>query len=106
MGDISSYHHKGMHTTTFSEMIELNNGGYVIDTPGIRGFGLTMIEKEELRHFFREIFKTSKLCQFHNCSHLHEPGCAVKKAVDDNEISFSRYNSYISIMLNKDDKYR
>lgn len=105
-GDLSKTHHSGRHTTTFAEMHAFSFGGYVIDTPGIRGFGLTMIEKEELYHYFREIFKVSHLCQFHNCTHLHEPGCAVKRAVEEEEISLSRYNSYVSILLNKDEKYR
>ncbi len=104
--DISELNNSGKHTTTFAEMHPLSFGGFIIDTPGIRGFGLTMIEKDELYHFFSEIFKVSHLCQFHNCTHLHEPGCAVKKAVDEDKISVSRYNSYISILLNKDDKYR
>ncbi len=105
-GDISEQNNTGRHTTTFAEMHPFSFGGYIIDTPGIRGFGLTMIEKEELYHFFREIFKVSHLCQFHNCTHLHEPGCAVKKAVEEEAIAFTRYNSYISILLNKDEKYR
>jgi ribosome biogenesis GTPase len=105
-GDLSEMNNAGRHTTTFAEMHPFSFGGFIIDTPGIRGFGLTMIEKEELYHFFREIFKMAQSCQFHNCSHQHEPGCAVKKAVENNEISFSRYNSYISILLNKDEKYR
>lgn len=105
-GNISEQYNTGRHTTTFAEMHPFSFGGYIIDTPGIRGFGLTMIEKEELYHFFREIFNVSHLCQFHNCTHLHEPGCAVKKAVEEKEIAFTRYNSYISILLNKDEKYR
>ncbi|ASB51120.1 ribosome small subunit-dependent GTPase A [Alkalitalea saponilacus] len=104
--ELSESHHTGKHTTTFAEMHPFSFGGYVIDTPGIRGFGLIMIEKEELYHYFREIFAVSHKCQFHNCTHLHEPGCAVKKAVEEEEIAFSRYNSYISILLNKDEKYR
>lgn len=104
--DISRFHQSGKHTTTFAEMHPFSFGGYVIDTPGIRGFGLIMIEKEELYHYFREIFAVSHQCQFHNCTHLHEPGCAVKQAVENGEIAFSRYNSYISILLNKDEKYR
>lgn len=104
--DISRFHQSGKHTTTFAEMHPFSFGGYVIDTPGIRGFGLIMIEKEELYHYFREIFAVSHQCQFHNCTHLHEPGCAVKQAVENGEITFSRYNSYISILLNKDEKYR
>ncbi|WP_026474191.1 ribosome small subunit-dependent GTPase A [Alkaliflexus imshenetskii] len=104
--DISRFHQSGKHTTTFAEMHPFSFGGYIIDTPGIRGFGLIMIEKEELYHYFREIFAVSQQCQFHNCTHLHEPGCAVKQAVENGEIAFSRYNSYISILLNKDEKYR
>ncbi|MGQ1947431.1 ribosome small subunit-dependent GTPase A [Geofilum sp. OHC36d9] len=105
-GNISESHQTGKHTTTFAEMHPLSFGGYIIDTPGIRGFGLTMIEKEELYHYFREIFKISHQCQFHNCLHLHEPGCAVKQAVEEGTIAESRYNSYISIFRNRDEKYR
>lgn len=104
--DISSAHQTGKHTTTFAEMHPFSFGGFVIDTPGIRGFGLIMIEKEELYHFFREIFAKSANCQFHNCLHLQEPGCAVREAVENGEIAFSRYTSYTSILLNKDEKYR
>jgi ribosome biogenesis GTPase / thiamine phosphate phosphatase len=104
--DISASHHSGKHTTTFAEMHPFSFGGYVIDTPGIRGFGLIMIEKEELYHFFKEIFSTSKKCQFHNCTHIHEPDCAVKSAVEEGDIAASRYHSYVSIYLNKDEKYR
>ena len=104
--DISTSHNTGRHTTTFAEMHPFSFGGYIIDTPGIRGFGLALIEKDELYHFFREIFETSKKCQFNNCTHVHEPGCAVKAAVEENEIAYSRYCSYVSILLNKDEKYR
>ncbi len=103
---ISEAHRTGRHTTTFAEMYPLSFGGYIIDTPGIRGFGLFDIQKEELFHYFREIFKYSKGCQYHNCTHLHEPGCSVKQAVEDEKIAFSRYNSYLSIFLNRDEKYR
>ena len=103
---ISDHHQTGRHTTTFAEMHPLSFGGYIIDTPGIRGFGLHNIEKEELFHFFREIFKHSGDCRYHNCTHLHEPGCAVKDAVDMGDIATSRYNSYVSIFLNRDEKYR
>ncbi len=103
---ISEIHQTGRHTTTFAEMHPFSFGGYLIDTPGIRGFGLAMIEKEELYHFFTEIFKISSECQFHNCMHINEPHCAVKKGVEDGLISPSRYNSYVSIYLNKDEKYR
>jgi ribosome biogenesis GTPase len=105
-GLISDAHQSGKHTTTFAEMYELDFGGYVIDTPGIKGFGLIDFDKEELSHFFPEIFNYSRECQFHNCSHYHEPGCAVKQAVDENKISESRYISYLNILLNEDDKYR
>ncbi|MHC1703370.1 MAG: ribosome small subunit-dependent GTPase A [Tenuifilaceae bacterium] len=103
---ISSYHLKGKHTTTFSEMFLLSNGGFIIDTPGIKGFGLIDIGKDELYHFFPEIFKKSKECRFHNCTHIHEPGCAVIKAVDSGDISPSRYISYLSIYDDENDKYR
>jgi ribosome biogenesis GTPase len=105
-GRISERHHTGRHTTTFAEMHPLSFGGYIIDTPGIRGFGLFNIEKEELAHYFREIFKVAPGCRYYNCTHLHEPGCAVKEAVENGEIAASRYNSYVSIYLNRDEKYR
>ena len=104
--DISSYHLKGKHTTTFSEMFKLSNGGYIIDTPGIKGFGLIDIEKDELYHFFREIFSKSSECKFYNCTHVHEPGCAVINAVNKGEISPSRYLSYLSIYEDENSKYR
>lgn len=103
---ISDAHNTGRHTTTFTEMHPLGIGGYIIDTPGIRGFGLFNIKKEELAHFFREIFKFSSQCRYHNCTHLHEPGCAVKDAVEKGNIALSRYNSYVSIFLNRDEKFR
>jgi len=105
-GKISDRYHTGRHTTTFAEMHPLSFGGYIIDTPGIRGFGLFNIEKEELAHFFREIFKYASSCRYYNCTHLHEPGCAVKEAAEKGEIAPSRYNSYISIFLNRDEKHR
>lgn len=105
-GHISERHHTGRHTTTFAEMHPLSFGGYIIDTPGIRGFGLFNIEKEELAHYFREIFKAASDCRYYNCTHLHEPGCAVKEYVENGEIASSRYNSYVSIFLNRDEKYR
>lgn len=106
-GEISMVHNKGMHTTTFSEMYILDNGGYLIDTPGIKGFGIIDISKEELSHYFPEIFKFSKDCKFNNCTHIHEPGCAVKTAVENQEISQSRYFSYINILEDTDlGKYR
>ena len=105
--EISDVHNTGMHTTTFSEMIELPDGGYLIDTPGIKGFGTFDIEKEELTSYFKEIFHFSKDCRFSNCTHTHEPGCAVIKAVEDHFIAASRYQSYLSMLEDKDEnKYR
>lgn len=104
--EISSYHKKGKHTTTFSEMFELEDGGYIIDTPGIKGFGLIDFEENEISLFFPEIFKTSKECQYYNCSHTHEPNCAVKKAVEKGTISMSRYKSYVNILNKDESKYR
>ena len=106
-GDISEYHNKGMHTTTFSEMIPLPEGGYLIDTPGIKGFGTIEMETAEISHYFPEIFKFSADCKFSDCSHRHEPGCAVLKALEENYISESRYKSYLSILEDKEEgKYR
>ena len=106
-GDISEYHNKGMHTTTYSEMIPLPEGGYLIDTPGIKGFGTIEMETAEISHYFPEIFKFSEDCRFNNCSHRHEPGCAVLQALEDHYISESRYKSYLSILEDKEEsKYR
>lgn len=105
--EISNAHGTGMHTTTFSEMIELAEGGYLIDTPGIKGFGTFDIEPEELTSYFKEIFEFSKDCKFNNCTHTHEPGCAVLQAVENHYISASRYQSYLNMLEDKDDsKYR
>ena len=105
--EISNAHGTGMHTTTFSEMIELVEGGYLIDTPGIKGFGTFDIEREELTSYFKEIFEFSKDCKFNNCTHTHEPGCAVIQAVENHYISASRYQSYLNMLEDKDDgKYR
>lgn len=105
--EISDAHNTGMHTTTFSEMLQLPEGGYVIDTPGIKGFGTFDIEREELTSYFKEIFEFSKDCKFNNCTHTHEPGCAVRKAVEDHYIAESRYQSYLSMLEDKDEsKYR
>ncbi len=104
---ISDAHNTGMHTTTFSEMIEMPNNGYLIDTPGIKGFGTFDIEPEELTSYFRDIFHFSKNCRFNNCTHTHEPGCAVLEAVREHYISESRYQSYLSMLTDKDEnKYR
>ena len=106
-GNISDYHNKGMHTTTFSEMIALPGGGYVIDTPGIKGFGTFDMEDAEISHYFPEIFKISSECRFNNCTHRHEPGCAVLRAVEEHVISLSRYHSYLSILEDRlQNKYR
>ena len=105
--EISEAHNSGMHTTTFSEMLELPEGGYLIDTPGIKGFGTFDIEKEELTSYFKEIFKFSQDCKFSDCTHTHEPGCAVIKAVEEHYIAASRYQSYLSMLEDKDEnKYR
>lgn len=107
VGDVSETHHTGMHTTTFSEMLDLPGGGAIIDTPGVKGFGTIDFEKTEVAHYFREIFKISDDCRFGNCTHTHEPGCAVLQAVEEARISQSRYASYLSIMEDGDDgKYR
>ncbi|MBP3353255.1 MAG: ribosome small subunit-dependent GTPase A [Bacteroidales bacterium] len=97
-GDISSSHGTGMHTTTFSEMFDLPEGGAVIDTPGIKGFGTIDFKEAEVSHYFPEIFKVSAECRFNNCTHRNEPGCAVLKALDEHIISQSRYASYLSIL--------
>ena len=105
--EISDAHDTGMHTTTFSEMLEIPGGGYIIDTPGIKGFGTFDMEPGELTSYFREIFNFSKDCRFNNCTHTHEPGCAVLKAVEEHYISASRYQSYLSMLEDKDEnKYR
>jgi len=105
--EISDAHNTGMHTTTFSEMIDLPEGGYLIDTPGIKGFGTFDIEKEELTSYFKEIFRFSEGCRFSNCTHTHEPGCAVIQAVENHYIAASRYQSYLSMLEDKDEnKYR
>lgn len=106
-GDISEYHNKGMHTTTFSEMIPLPDGGYLIDTPGIKGFGTFDMEPQEISHYFPDIFRFASMCKFHNCTHRHEPGCAVLKALNDCYISESRYKSYVNMLSDrKESKYR
>lgn len=105
--EISYAHNTGIHTTTFSEMLPLKEGGYIIDTPGIKGFGTFDMEPEELTSYFKEIFRFSKDCRFSNCTHTHEPGCAVLKAVEEHCIAVSRYDSYLSMMQDKEEgKYR
>lgn len=105
-GKISDYHHKGTHTTTFSEMFSFNKDGYIIDTPGIKGFGIVDVQKDELFHFFKDLFKYAEGCKFYNCTHTHEPGCAVKEAVTNEKIAFSRYESYLKILDDEGEKYR
>lgn len=106
VAEISKFHKKGKHTTTFYEMFELSTGGYVIDSPGLKGFGTVDLKREEIFHFFPEIFDISRNCQFNNCLHLQEPGCAVKIALKEQRIAFSRYRSYISLLNNENEKYR
>lgn len=103
---ISEVHKAGKHTTTFSVMLDVKGGGRVIDTPGISGFGTVDIEKSELYHFFPEIFKYSAGCQFHNCTHYHEPGCAVQAAVVNGHISEMRYSNYLAMFEEEPGKYR
>lgn len=106
-GEISTYHNKGMHTTTYSEMFPTENGGYLIDTPGIKGFGTFDMEQEEVGHYFKEIFEYSAQCKYNNCTHVHEPGCAVRAAVEQHLISESRYTSYLNMLEDKEEgKYR
>jgi ribosome biogenesis GTPase len=104
--EISDYHKQGKHITTFPEMHQMPFGAFVIDTPGIRGFGVVDMERNEIYHFFREIFEKSKECRFNNCLHLDEPGCAVRIAVETGEIDFLRYRSYLNIMDGDNGKYR
>ena len=104
-GEISESHHKGRHTTTFSTMYPLAEGGAVIDTPGIKGFGLIDIDEAELWHYFPEMMRAAPGCRFYNCTHTHEPGCAVVEAVKAGEIAWPRYESYLKI-LDEDEKYR
>lgn len=105
--EISDAYNTGKHTTTFSEMFEIDGTGYIIDTPGIKGFGTFDMTKEEVSHYFKDIFRFSSECKFHNCTHTHEPHCAVREAVERHDISESRYNSYLSMLEDEnEDKYR
>ena len=106
IGDVSDFHKTGKHTTTFSELFELSCGIRIIDTPGIKGFGTIDIEREELFHFFPEIFRASKKCRYHNCLHMHEPECAVKAEVECGTISEFRYINYLMMMEEEEGKYR
>lgn len=103
---ISDSHQSGKHTTTFSEIFTLDETTYVIDSPGIKGFGIIDMDKNEIGLFFPEIFKLSKNCKFYNCTHIHEPGCAIKDSVEKGQIGKSRYKSYLSIMNDDNSKYR
>ena len=103
-GEISESHHKGKHTTTFSTMYRVEDG-YIIDTPGIKGFGLIDIDDKELCRYFPEMMRLAPDCRFYNCTHTHEPGCAVRSAVEEGRVAWSRYESYLKI-LDEDDKYR
>ena len=105
VGEISDAHLQGKHTTTFYEMYRLASGGFIIDTPGIRGFGLVDLAREEIALYFPEMLKASEGCRFTPCTHTHEPGCAVKAAVEDGSISYERYSSYLG-MLEDESKYR
>lgn len=103
---ISDYHKQGKHITTFPEMHPMPFGGFAIDTPGLRGFGMVDMERNEIYHFFPEIFKAAKNCRFYNCLHLDEPGCAVRQAVEQGEVDSLRYRSYLSILSDENTKYR
>ena len=106
VAEISDAHDTGRHTTTFAEMFPLSFGGYIVDTPGIRAFGLVGMERGEISHYFPEIFKCAEGCRYNNCTHIHEPGCAVIAAVEAGEISESRYFSYTNLLEEGDGKYR
>ena len=107
VAEISEAHDAGMHTTTFSEMLDVPGGGYLIDTPGIKGFGTFDMEPEEITSYFKEIFQFSQECRFSNCTHTHEPGCAVLQAVENHHVALSRYESYLGMLKDKEEaKYR
>ncbi len=104
--EISTYHEQGKHVTTFPEMYAMPFGGFIIDTPGIKAFGIIDMEKNEIYHFFPEIFRKSAECKFHNCLHVNEPGCAVRQALESGEIDRMRYRSYLNILKDENRKYR
>lgn len=107
IGEISEYHKSGKHTTTFSEIFKITDECLVVDTPGIKSFGLIDIEKNEIGVYFKDVFHASDDCKFYNCTHIHEPGCAVRKAVEEGKVAASRYKSYVNIFLADDeDKHR
>lgn len=103
---ISKQHKQGIHTTTFAEMFALSFGGFIIDTPGIKGFGVVDFDKQEISHFFPEFFKISSKCKYNNCLHINEPKCAVKEAIENGEIAVSRYKSYLQLMEGDEENYR
>lgn len=105
-GEISAQHQQGQHTTTFAEMFDLDFGGSIIDTPGIKGFGMVDMDKEEVSDFFPEFFRLKQQCKFNNCLHIDEPQCAVKQALEKDELSWSRYKSYLQILNGEEDTYR
>jgi ribosome biogenesis GTPase / thiamine phosphate phosphatase len=104
IGEVSESSNKGQHTTTFSEMHPLPFGGYIVDTPGIKGFGLVDIPKDELHHHFKEFFALLPSCKYHNCMHLNEPGCEVRKALEAGDVATSRYNSYVSMYNDEEER--
>ena len=104
--EVSKQHKQGMHTTTFAEMFELSFGGFIIDTPGIKGFGVVDFEPNEIGDYFPEFFKLKSKCKFNNCLHINEPKCAIKAAVENDEIAYSRYNSYLQIVEGDEEHYR
>jgi ribosome biogenesis GTPase len=104
--EISDYHKQGKHITTFPEMHKMPFGGFIIDTPGIRGFGVVDMNRNEIYHFFPEIFRISTDCRFYNCLHIDEPGCAVRNAVEERQIDPLRYRSYLNILMDENSKYR
>lgn len=106
IGEISEYHKSGKHTTTFSEIFKITNDCLVIDTPGIKSFGLIDIKKNEIGLYFKDVFHASDSCKFNNCTHIHEPGCAVVKAVEEGRIAYSRYKSYVNIFTDDEGKHR
>ena len=106
IGNLSEYHRVGQNTTSFSQMYKLPKGGYLIDTPGIKGFGLFDFEKSEISHFFPEVFEIGRQCEFDDCTHTHERNCAVKTAVEEGHISITRYQSYLDIYFDENEKYR
>jgi ribosome biogenesis GTPase len=107
VGEISKTHDTGMHTTTYTEMFEFAPGSYIVDTPGVKGFGTFDMEVEEISHYFVEFFELSKDCKYGNCTHTHEPGCAVLAALERGELAPSRYQSYLSMLEDKEEgKYR